>query len=111
VLLNTGPDDQPSRRSSGPPRAWRALRGRRRGRPFRAGLLVALSGLVVLAPPYANLRLGDLDIIGIKVPVDHTAANPPPLNVPFATFTDVTVQNTDLRGGVLKIPGAHISVR
>jgi hypothetical protein len=59
-----------------------------------------------------TLRLkGNLDIIGIKIPVDYTAANPPPLNIPFVTFTEVTVQNTDLRGGVLKIPGAHISVK
>ncbi|MFD9741117.1 DUF6114 domain-containing protein [Umezawaea sp. NPDC059074] len=53
---------------------------------------------------------GNLDILGLKIPVDYTAANPPPLNVPFATFTEVTVQNTDLRGGVLRIPGARISV-
>jgi uncharacterized protein DUF6114 len=59
-----------------------------------------------------TLRLkGNLDIIGIKIPVDYTAANPPPLNIPLVTFTEVTVQNTDLRGGVLKIPGAHISVK
>jgi hypothetical protein len=54
---------------------------------------------------------GNLDVIGITVPVGYTAADPPPPNVPFATFTDVTVRNTDLRGGVRKIPGAHISVR
>jgi hypothetical protein len=65
VLLNTGPDDQPSRRSSGLLRAWRAFRGWRRGRPFWAGLFVALSGLLILAPPYANLKLGDL-VISIK---------------------------------------------
>jgi len=53
---------------------------------------------------------GNLDILGLKIPVDYTAANPPPLNIPFAVFTEVTVQNTDLRGGVLRIPGAHISV-
>ncbi|MCX2953632.1 hypothetical protein [Lentzea sp. NEAU-D7] len=53
---------------------------------------------------------GNLDILGIKVPVDYTAAHPPPLNVPFVTFTEVTVRNTDLVGGTLKIPGARISV-
>jgi hypothetical protein len=53
---------------------------------------------------------GNLDILGIKIPVDYTAAHPPPLNVPFATFTDVTVRNTDLIGGNLTIPGARISV-
>ncbi len=57
-----------------------------------------------------TLRLkGNLDILGLRIPVDYTAANPPPLNVPFAAFTEVTVQNTDLRGGVLRIPGARIS--
>ena len=53
---------------------------------------------------------GNLDILGIKIPVDYTAAHPPPLNVPFATFTEVTVRNTDLIGGNLTIPGARISV-
>jgi len=53
---------------------------------------------------------GNLDILGIKIPVDYSAAHPPPLNVPFAVFTEVTVRNTDLRGGTVKIPGARISV-
>ncbi|MFD4643736.1 hypothetical protein ACFWN2_40960 [Lentzea sp. NPDC058436] len=53
---------------------------------------------------------GNLDLLGIKIPVDYTAAHPPPLTVPFATFTEVTVRNTDLRGGTLTIPGARISV-
>ena len=53
---------------------------------------------------------GNLDILGIKIPVDYTAAHPPPLNVPFVTFTEVTVRNTDLIGGNLTIPGARISV-
>jgi hypothetical protein len=65
VLLNTGPDDQPSRRSSGPARAWRAFRAWRRGRPFWAGLFTAAAGLIILAPPYATLHLGDL-VISIK---------------------------------------------
>ena len=53
---------------------------------------------------------GNLDLLGIKIPVDYTAAHPPPLTAPFATFTEVTVRNTDLRGGTLTIPGARISV-
>lgn len=53
---------------------------------------------------------GNLDILGIKIPVDYTAAHPPPLDVPIAGFTDVTVRNTDLSGGTLKIPGAKISI-
>ncbi|MFS8104974.1 hypothetical protein LFM09_48520 [Lentzea alba] len=53
---------------------------------------------------------GNLDLFGIKIPVDYSAAHPPPLNVPFVTFTEVTVRNTDLVGGTLRIPGARISV-
>jgi hypothetical protein len=66
------------------------------------------------APPLIELFTvqlkGNLDILGIKIPVDYSAAHPPPLNVPFATFTEVTVRNTDLKGGTLTIPGARISV-
>lgn len=66
------------------------------------------------APPLIQLFTvqlkGNLDILGIKIPVDYTAAHPPPLNVPFATFTEVTVRNTDLTGGNLTIPGARISI-
>ena len=51
---------------------------------------------------------GDLDILGIKIPVDYTAAAPPPLTIPGVTFVNVTVTNTDLDGGVLTIPGAKI---
>lgn len=51
---------------------------------------------------------GNLNILGLKFPVDYTAAHPPPLNVPIATFTEVTVRNTDLKGGNLTIPGAKI---
>ncbi|MGZ3142787.1 DUF6114 domain-containing protein [Lentzea chajnantorensis] len=54
---------------------------------------------------------GNLDILGIKIPVDYTAAHPPPLNVPIASFTEVTVRNADLAGGTLKIPGAKISLQ
>lgn len=53
---------------------------------------------------------GNLDFLGIKIPVDYTAAHPPPLNVPLVAFTDVTVRNTDLKGGNLTIPGAQISI-
>jgi hypothetical protein len=53
---------------------------------------------------------GNLNLLGFKIPVDYTAAHPPPLNVPIVTFTEVTVRNTDLKGGNLTIPGARISV-
>ncbi|MEU0882113.1 hypothetical protein ABZ345_26150 [Lentzea sp. NPDC005914] len=53
---------------------------------------------------------GNLNLLGFKIPVDYTAATPPPLNVPIVTFTEVTVRNTDLKGGNLTIPGARISV-
>ncbi len=72
----------------------------------------------VTAPPGSPARIelftvqlkGNLDVLGIKIPVDYTAAHPPPLNVPIASFTEVTVRNTDLVGGTLKIPGAQISI-
>ncbi|WP_025360711.1 DUF6114 domain-containing protein [Kutzneria albida] len=51
---------------------------------------------------------GNLNLLGIKIPVDYSAASPPPLTIPLVTFTEVTVTNTDLRGGVLRIPGARI---
>ncbi len=64
------------------------------------------------APPIIELFTvqlkGNLNILGLKIPVDYTAAHPPPLNVPIATFTEVTVRNTDLKGGNLTIPGAKI---
>ncbi|WP_434439605.1 hypothetical protein [Lentzea sp. E54] len=53
---------------------------------------------------------GNLDVLGVKIPVDYTAAHPPSLNVPFVTFTEVTIRNTDLVGGTLRIPGARISI-
>jgi hypothetical protein len=53
---------------------------------------------------------GNLDLLGIKIPVDYSASNPPPLTIPWVTFTDVTAHNTDLRGGSLHIPGARITV-
>jgi hypothetical protein len=53
---------------------------------------------------------GNLIILGFKVPVDYTPTTPPPLNVPFVTFTDVTVRNAELKGGNLTIPGARISI-
>lgn len=53
---------------------------------------------------------GNLDLLGIKIPIDYSADSPPPLTIPLVTFTDVTVVNTDLRGGVLTIPGARIVV-
>ncbi|HEX8869775.1 MAG TPA: hypothetical protein VF821_29210 [Lentzea sp.] len=53
---------------------------------------------------------GNLNLLGFKIPVDYTAATPPPLNVPFVTFTEVTVRNADLKGGNLTIPGARISI-
>ncbi|MFI9385733.1 DUF6114 domain-containing protein [Kutzneria sp. NPDC052558] len=39
-------------------RAWRAFRRWRRSRPFWAGLFLLLSGLVVIFPPFAGLKLG-----------------------------------------------------
>ncbi|GAA3668600.1 hypothetical protein GCM10022267_64040 [Lentzea roselyniae] len=41
---------------------WRGFTAWRRGRPFWAGLFVALGALIILFPPYANLKLGDMVI-------------------------------------------------
>jgi hypothetical protein len=43
-------------------RGWRASWNWRRHRPFGAGVLLAASGVVILLPPYASFRLGDLVI-------------------------------------------------
>ncbi|WP_186762723.1 DUF6114 domain-containing protein [Lentzea tibetensis] len=52
----------------------------------------------------------NLNVLGVKIPVDYSANSPPPLIVPFVIFTEVTVRATDLKGGVLHVPGAAISV-
>ncbi len=41
---------------------WQRWRHWRRTRPFWAGVFLTGSGLVILAPPVATLRLGDLAI-------------------------------------------------
>jgi len=50
-------------------KGWPALRqglerfrGWRRGRPFWGGLFLLASGLVIVLPPYASFRLGDMMI-------------------------------------------------
>ncbi|MET9626004.1 DUF6114 domain-containing protein [Lentzea sp. NPDC006480] len=43
-------------------RFWRGFTAWRRGRPFWAGLFVALGALIILFPPYAGLKLGDMVI-------------------------------------------------
>lgn len=43
-------------------RFWRGFTAWRRGRPFWAGLFVAIGALIILIPPYANLKLGDMVI-------------------------------------------------
>lgn len=43
-------------------RFWRGFTAWRRGRPFWAGLFVALGGLVIVFPPFANLKFGDMMI-------------------------------------------------
>jgi hypothetical protein len=40
----------------------RGFRDFRRGRPFWAGVFILLSGLIILFPPYASLRFGDIQI-------------------------------------------------
>lgn len=41
---------------------WQRFRRWRRTRPFWAGIFLIASGLVILAPPFAALHLGDLVI-------------------------------------------------
>ncbi|GDY32385.1 DUF6114 domain-containing protein [Gandjariella thermophila] len=41
---------------------WRVFRRWRHGRPFWAGLFLLASGVVILLPPYATLRFGDMVI-------------------------------------------------
>jgi hypothetical protein len=41
---------------------WREFRRWRRGRPFWAGMFLLASGVVILLPPYATLRFGDMVI-------------------------------------------------
>ncbi len=41
-------------------RAWHAFNRWRRSRPFWAGLFLLLSGLVVIFPPFASLKLGSM---------------------------------------------------
>ncbi|WP_143022524.1 hypothetical protein [Lentzea jiangxiensis] len=63
---------------------------------------------------------GLVPVVGWKARVDRRdlAGRPardegtahPPLNVPFVTFTEVTVRNTDLVCGTRKISGARIPV-
>lgn len=59
-----------------------------------------------------TLRLtGTLSLLGlIGIPVDFTPAHPPPLVLPYLTFTDVTVVNTDLAHARLVIPHAKLTV-
>ncbi|MEV6823797.1 DUF6114 domain-containing protein [Amycolatopsis sp. NPDC051102] len=59
-----------------------------------------------------TLRLtGTLSLLGlIGIPVDFTPAHPPPLVLPYLTFTDVTVVNTDLAHARLVIPQAKVTV-
>jgi peptidoglycan/LPS O-acetylase OafA/YrhL len=41
-------------------RFWRAFTAWRRGRPFWAGLFVAIGALIITFPPYATLKFGDM---------------------------------------------------
>ncbi|MFJ8311254.1 MULTISPECIES: hypothetical protein [unclassified Streptomyces] len=41
------------------------------------------------------------------IPISFSPATPPPLNVPFAFFTNVTVRQAGQFGGTLTVPGLH----
>jgi hypothetical protein len=53
---------------------------------------------------------GKLKIGPIEIPMDLSPTSPPPLVPPSITYTNVTVNNTDLRGGTMTIPGADIKI-
>ncbi|MGW3242277.1 hydrogenase expression protein HypF [Streptomyces sp. NPDC001070] len=42
------------------------------------------------------------------IPIEFTPDTPPPLNVPAAFFTNVTVKQAAQFGGTLKVPGMHV---
>jgi hypothetical protein len=42
------------------------------------------------------------------IPIEFTPDTPPPLNVPAAFFTNVTVKQAGQFGGTLKVPGMHV---
>ncbi|MBO8193714.1 hypothetical protein ITI46_18905 [Streptomyces oryzae] len=44
------------------------------------------------------------------IPVTFTPETPPPLNVPYAYFTDVSVRQAGQFGGTLTVPGLHQSI-
>ncbi|UNZ17250.1 MSCRAMM family adhesin SdrC [Streptomyces sp. 891-h] len=44
------------------------------------------------------------------IPVTFTPETPPPLNVPYAYFTDVSVRQAGQFGGTLTVPGLHNSI-
>ncbi|MFI2299189.1 hydrogenase expression protein HypF [Actinacidiphila glaucinigra] len=42
------------------------------------------------------------------IPIEFTPDTPPPINVPAAFFTNVTVEQAGQFGGTLKVPGMHV---
>ncbi|WP_431960792.1 hydrogenase expression protein HypF [Actinacidiphila sp. bgisy160] len=42
------------------------------------------------------------------IPIEFTPDTPPPVNVPAAFFTNVTVEQAGQFGGTLKVPGMHV---
>ncbi|WUD73118.1 hydrogenase expression protein HypF [Streptomyces sp. NBC_00510] len=42
------------------------------------------------------------------IPIEFTPDTPPPINVPAAFFTNVTVKQAGQFGGTLKLPGMHV---
>ncbi|MDX3073176.1 hydrogenase expression protein HypF [Streptomyces sp. MI02-7b] len=42
------------------------------------------------------------------IPIEFTPDTPPPVNVPIAFFTNVTVKQAGQFGGTLKVPGMHV---
>jgi hypothetical protein len=46
------------------------------------------------------------DLFGI-IPITFSPESPPPLDVPYAFFTDVKVTQAAQFGGTLAVPGLH----
>lgn len=59
---------------------------------------------------YVRQLKGHLKLGPVKIPVDFTPENPPPLTFPWVLFTDVTIGLYALDGGDLSVPDAKLLV-
>lgn len=72
-------------------------------------LEVTAGAATATAPPNRPVDLlvrritGDLELLVLKIPVDFSPANPPPLVLPHISASDVVLVATDLARGVLSV--------